>query len=378
MYSYKRYTSIFLFLCFFIILFNLIIWNIYTKKVFLSDNIVGDLARMSYQLDFIDKRKNVNFLNKKHINYNEWGGEPVDIITIGDSFSNAGAGGRNPYYQDYLSTFFDFHVVNIQPLSFGFIETVLGLKSSGILDKMKPKYIILQSVERSSISRYSKNINFNLKINYEEMNKLLKIKYKFSKPEPNFLTHLNFNAFLYNLFYKYDDNAFYSDVFKAKLSKDFFSTSISNELLFYFEDIKNIEYSNSESIKRLNDNLNELQVILNEYNIKLLFMPSVDKYNLYSKYITNNVYSKSIFFEELRNLNKKYYLIDTKAILSILLEHGKKDIYYSDDTHWSFVASEEIILDLNKNLFKKENIYKDLENLRKQIEEYDLNKSILD
>lgn len=57
MYSYKRYTSIFLFLCFFIILFNLIIWNIYTKKVFLSDNIVGDLARMSYQLDFIDKEK---------------------------------------------------------------------------------------------------------------------------------------------------------------------------------------------------------------------------------------------------------------------------------------------------------------------------------
>ena len=59
------------------------------------------------------------------------------------------------------------------------------------------------------------------------MDDLLKKEYKNTISNPSFLTHLNLNALLYNLFYKYDDNAFYSDVFKAKLSKDFFSTSIS-------------------------------------------------------------------------------------------------------------------------------------------------------
>ena len=62
----------------------------------------------------------------------------------------------------------------------------------------------------------------------------------------------------------------------------------------------------------------------------------------------------------------------------MLLEKEEKDIYYADDTHWSFLASQQIILELNQNLFKKENIDNNLENLRKQIEEYDLNKSILD
>ena len=210
------------------------------------------------------------------------------------------------------------------------------------------------------------------------MDDLLKKEYKNTISNPSFLTHLNLNALLYNLFYKYDDNAFYSKVYKAKLSKCFFNTRICDELLFYYEDLKNINHSNSDSIKKLNDNLNKLQLILDENNIKLLFMPVVDKYNLYSEYLIENNYDKSNFFENLRLHEKKYYFIDTKKILKMLLEKEEKDIYYADDTHWSFLASQQIILELNQNLFKKENIDNNLENLRKQIEEYDLNKSILD
>lgn len=378
MYKYKQYLKIFIFSSTFIILFNFIIWNMYTKKVFIQDKIVGDLARMSYQINLIDERENISFLSKKHINYNQWNGREIDIITLGDSFSNAGAGGINPYYQDYLSSILNFDVINIQATKYGFIETILGLKTSGILDRMNPKFIILQSVERSSISRYSKSIDFNLDINYKYMDDLLKKEYKNTISNPSFLTHLNLNALLYNLFYKYDDNAFYSKVYKAKLSKCFFNTRICDELLFYYEDLKNINHSNSDSIKKLNDNLNKLQLILDENNIKLLFMPVVDKYNLYSEYLIENNYDKSNFFENLRLHEKKYYFIDTKKILKMLLEKEEKDIYYADDTHWSFLASQQIILELNQNLFKKENIDNNLENLRKQIEEYDLNKSILD
>ena len=171
MYKYKQYLKIFIFSSTFIILFNFIIWNMYTKKVFIQDKIVGDLARMSYQINLIDERENISFLSKKHINYNQWNGREIDIITLGDSFSNAGAGGINPYYQDYLSSILNFDVINIQATKYGFIETILGLKTSGILDRMNPKFIILQSVERSSISRYSKSIDFNLDINYKYMEK---------------------------------------------------------------------------------------------------------------------------------------------------------------------------------------------------------------
>ncbi len=39
---------------------------------------------------------------------------------------------------------------------------------------------------------------------------------------------------------------------------------------------------------------------------------------------------------------KKEYIF-TKAILKPLLEANVKDVYYSDDTYWSFKVSEELI-----------------------------------
>jgi hypothetical protein len=47
----------------------------------------------------------------------------------------------------------------------------------------------------------------------------------------------------------------------------------------------------------------------------------------------------------LRPLKKEYIFIDTKKILSPLLKQGVKDLYYSDDTHWSYKASEAIAKD---------------------------------
>ena len=63
-------------------------------------------------------------------------------------------------------------------------------------------------------------------------------------------------------------------------------------------------------------------------------MPCVDKYNLYSDYVVNNPYPRSIFFEKLRMLPKKYFFIDTKAILAAKLCKGEKDVFYADETHW--------------------------------------------
>jgi hypothetical protein len=113
-------------------------------------------------------------------------------------------------------------------------------------------------------------------------------------------------------------------------------------LLFYREDIKNIEKSNAASIANLNDNLNLLADKLAKKGIRLYFMPCVDKYNLYGEFIVNNRYPRSTFFELLRSLPKRYTFIDTKSILIKELRKGEKDIFYADDTHWSWKASQKI------------------------------------
>lgn len=71
-------------------------------------------------------------------------------------------------------------------------------------------------------------------------------------------------------------------------------------------------------------------------------MPAVDKYDLYYDYIQNNTHLKNPFFDLIRPLKKDYYFVDTKNILSTLLQKDIKDVYWIDDTHWSHIASQAI------------------------------------
>jgi len=61
--------------------------------------------------------------------------QQATVVSIGDSFSNGGANGPNPYYQDFLATCTGVSVVNVNP-KIGFIETVLALLNSGELKRL--------------------------------------------------------------------------------------------------------------------------------------------------------------------------------------------------------------------------------------------------
>ena len=111
----KRYLQIFFTILLLFILFHFTIWHLYTKQLFQNnDNThVGDLGRMSYHNDSLIFKENRVNLPKKHIDFTKI--EKVDVITIGDSFSNGGAGGLNPFYQDYIASFYNFKVLNLEP-----------------------------------------------------------------------------------------------------------------------------------------------------------------------------------------------------------------------------------------------------------------------
>ena len=74
-------------------------------------------------------------------------------------------------------------------------------------------------------------------------------------------------------------------------------------------------------------------------------MPVVDKYDLYSPFIKEKQYEASQFFELLRPLEKDYVFIDSKAKLEPLVQEGQKDIFYVDDTHWTYRAAEAVLDD---------------------------------
>ncbi|MDD2906766.1 MAG: hypothetical protein WBK95_02340 [Sulfurimonas sp.] len=340
--SAKKYVSIFLVLLLLFVLFHAFVWFTITKQIFQpSDNLkVGDLGRMSYLKSSFSKRELLNDLPRKHNDFTKI--EQIDIVTIGDSFSNGAAAGKNPFYQDYIATDKNLTVLNIQPLKEGYIETVVALYNSGFLKEISPKIIILESVERTCIGRFSKEIDWNFNLNKEKLLQDFQVKYDDKKPELSLVNNLNYNAFLYSILYYFDDKAFFSSVYLSEVSKKLFSGREQSKFLYFKDDLTNIDASNERSISLLNDNLNALQKLLKQKNTQLYFMPAVDKYNLYSKYIVKNKYPQSKFYELLRELPHDYYFVDTKLILQKLTDNDVIDVYYPDDTHWSYKASAEI------------------------------------
>jgi hypothetical protein len=348
---YKKYVLIFLALSSLFVIFHVSVWNIYTKHVFPKNYMIGDLGRMSYKLDSLHPREVSFSLNKKHFTLDEWKGQSIDILTIGDSFSNGGGGGINSYYQDHLASQYNLSILNIQNISpaSNFLETIYLLNNSKILEKLQPKIIIFESTESQALNRFATKINKELYLPKNEVYNLLKkATYKSEIPKIGIINNLNYNAFLYNIAYNFSENAIDSNCYITKLNKNMFSVQDQTSLLFYKHTVKYNKSISDEKINTLNDNIKELASILKRKNIKLYFMPAVDKFNLYSKYIINNKYGESDFFEQLRELPKEYTLIDTKAILQKEVDNGVKDIFYADDTHWNYKASEAIAKSLQE------------------------------
>jgi len=330
-------------ICF--IVFNALMWHIYLKNILDNAN-VGDLTRLGYIWYLADYRDKTSFYQKKldKLTYSKITTPPeqYDLITIGDSFSN-GQGGW--FYQDYIAAHMNYRVLNVQPYSNrNAIETISLLSNSGFFKLVKTKNILIECVERE-ISNLSKEVHFQ---ETEDINKLIEF-YKITEYEVPmkvkvsfFINDANYNFILYNLLYKFSDNAILSKVYKKRINANLFYAK-ENELLFYQDDIlHNDLQKNSDTLNMINENLNKLSKKLKDEGIRLYFMPAVNKYTLYFDYIEDNEYPRSDFFEKYEKMKKQYYYIDTKKILKTEVQNGGKEVFCADDTHWSWKAAEAI------------------------------------
>lgn len=355
----KRFSIIFLTVVFSFIIYNFVVWNLFTKKLLTNNNdmIIGDLVRMGYISDLSYPRKIENNLPIEHIESYNYKNEDIDMITIGDSFSNGGGKGLNSYYQDYISSWINFRVLNLsnyQKETRSYIETAYLLANNGFLKESKVKYLLIESVERKSVERFSRSINSEIIDSQENMANFYKFNTNIEKdntnlPEISFLNNGNFKILLYNLLYPFSNNAFISKVHRIKIDRDLFSVG-EKELLIYKNSLSIIDRNTIKNLTIMNDNMNNLSKLLKSQGVTLIYMPVVNKYDLYHQFIIDKKYTKDPFFDIYKNLKKDYIYIDTKKILLEKILEGKKDIYYIDDTHWTNKASEIIVLKLKKLL----------------------------
>jgi hypothetical protein len=341
---FKKLCMIYLISVIAFVLGNYAIWKSVTEVLLSSNYDGGDLARLGYILDSKFLRKDYTDLPRQHIEIEDNKEfRKIDVLTLGDSFSNGGGGGKNRFYQDYIASLNSLEVENVKPFKeINFLATLSILNNNGYLDRVKPRHVIVSSSEKLCIERFSIPVNFDMNIPLDELLTCKRILYSGGKVDVKFINSGNLNYLKYKLLYYVSPNAIYSKTYKVKLARDFFSVRNSNSLLFYKDDIECIKWATDANIRKLNDNMNRMADILARKGIRFYFMPCADKYNVYSDYIVTNRYPHSVFFEKLRALPKRYTLIDTKEIVQKELQKGEKDIYYSDDSHWSWKAPEVI------------------------------------
>lgn len=351
MIRHSRFVRIIVALLMAMVIFHLTTWELFVKRLMVDDPscVGGDLARLGYISGVKMCRQNTNDLPQQHMEMRDYTGGRVDIVTIGDSFSNGGGGGKNTYYQDYIASIHNMSVLNAtQYKDLDLLTTISIMNNNGSLERMDPAFVLIECSEKTCLKELPEEVDFARTMPENELKRHEAMSYAQKQtsgkdtPRFAFFSEANVNFIKNSVAYRFSDNAFNGQVYKAQLSKPLFSTALADTLLFYAGDIKNRQRFTAERIARMNDHLNTLSDRLAAKGIKLYFMPCVDKYNLYSEYIIGNTYPKSLFFEDLRQLPKRYAFIDTKAILAEELAKGEKDIFYPDDTHWSWKASDRI------------------------------------
>lgn len=345
--SSKRYVFTVITIIVIFVTYNFLANCFFTKQLVFTPAgySVGDLARLAYLPSISTLKKNETTLPKKHIEMQEYNGQKIDVLTIGDSFFNGGGGGLNPYFQDYLASSKNLNVLNLKSYNGSISNTLNIILGNDFLEIVKPEYIIIESIEREIINAFSNELKIDKKISFNELQdyyKELNSKKKNEKTIFDFINNSNIKIISHTLGYKFSEKPFGSQVYKTKLEKRLFSKGKGDELYFYHADINNISLSTEKNVKKVNNNLNKLADILSKKSIKLYFIPAPDKYNVYYDYIEFKKHPRNTFFSKIRPLPKRYNFIDTKFILEEAIKKGQKDIYHVDDTHWSYKASEII------------------------------------
>lgn len=340
MMTYQRFVLTFIIILVLFVGSNFLVWKCWTEDLLTDKKYQGgDLARMGYVDTSKQYRKNSNDLPRRHVELKNYAGGKFDVITIGDSFSNGGAGGKNRFYQDYIASINQLNVLNIPPYKYlEPVSTITVMLNSGFLDTFTPRFVLIGMHESGGLPALGLPLNFSATMSIDDIKSLKPMDYDVAFPNISFINNGNAKFLLYKLLYRLSDHAFFSQVYQRKLAQPMFTAPDDNTLLF----LRSKSMPDKKVLKTMNDNLNTLADRLAAKGITLVFMPCVDKFNLYSGFIVNNPYPVSTFFEDLDQLPKRYRFINTKKILLELLRKGEKDIFYADDTHWSYKASEAI------------------------------------
>lgn len=316
----------------------------------------GSLHRVGHFIDYtpnyrINLPENLSTRKSNFKYLNEIKSTKIDsfsVLTIGDSFSKQAEYG----YQNYLSND-TLSVIHFNKNT-NSIQTLTSLINGDFFEKIKVKYVILETVERQAGKRASR-INDSKILNFDEIIKLEDTltdltlrKNRDIKARKTFFRRQVIYFPIVNIFRELDDNSLISKTYKVETNNYNFSVD-NKDLLFYGQSLDNQKFSSDTLlIENLNNQLNTLNTELEKMGIKLIVLIVPTKYDIYYDDISNKEkYPKPYFFEKFKKYVKQYKYIETRDILKNEIQKNK-DLYYYDDDHWTPYGAKVISEELRK------------------------------
>lgn len=259
----------------------------------------------------------------------------VDVLTVGDSFSQLG----NTGYQNYLKLK-NVDIANFaRYYLFNPVQKVADLLRFGYVDSTNVKLIMLEVGERRLAEHFGAVTFHNQSMTRAPRKTVVKGngKWSLSRARDYLYYGLNINDI--------------NPVLTASLDRDFFSSAEPRKLYFYRDEIDlGVSISQREAMM-IKEKLEELNALAKENGVELMMIVPPDKYDVYQGYIINNPYPRKTIIGDLeRWIGDCPHIVLLKESIMPLVAEGEKDVYLFNDTHWSFKAQKAATEQIYKRL----------------------------
>lgn len=354
----KKYASVLLVIFTTFFLANVLLWNGITGKIFTGHDEHGDLLRLGNLPYATSKTEQITY-EKRHTEFKDYiesnSNDSYDVLTIGDSFSNGGGGA---YYQDELESAYSLSVLNIPLQHRSPFEVLLTLDHLGYIDRIQPRIIILETVERNMQSNWGKDLSLTTSMDDNFFHSLM------TQPEKTATKIVGEQYFpgimvKTNLFFLQNKIRFFRHPYRltdttnaVPLTQNPFTASgREHELIFYNDDLWYQKHP--DDCEAINANLNRIAEKLHQRGIQLVFLPGPNKFDVYYPQLTESwkeQWPENPFFDQMNALPKNYIFIDSRKLLREAVANGETDVYWSDDTHWSWKAHPIVCAEIMRQL----------------------------
>lgn len=266
----------------------------------------------------------------------------ADVLVCGDSFSR-----QMPYgYVNYLAHA-GWNVANFPEIGGNPFQRAWDMMNLEYVDADNAPTLFVESVERHLVSRLL-NIDFQ-NDTLPDINKLQSTPTnEWALLEAKNMLELRMKGFFFEKTGKLPPNL---PLLRLKLSEDLFSSTHATDLYVYIDDVT-CGFSIEDSVKvRLKQNVDALFAKAHEKHINLLILVCPDRYDLYQEYIAQNPFPPKTVNEDFRRLmGDTPNIVIGKELLLPHLHAGEKDLYYWDDTHWSYKSAKIVADTLSERL----------------------------